>query len=328
MRAIGFRANGGPEVLEAVEVARPEPGPGQVLLRVAYAGVNFAEIQHRRGEFGADDGVAVPGLEAAGEIVAVGADVTGLRIGEPVAAYLPAFGGYAEFVVAEAVLTHPLRTTQGEVDPAQAAGLPCVFPTAYGLLHDTARLRAGETVLIHAAAGGIGATAVQLARSLGAAAVHGTVGSPDKVAYARELGYDEVFVRDGFGAAMLAATGGRGVDVVLDPVGGPVRQESLGVLAPFGRVAVYGDVGRHDDWTASVWDLWKRNQTIAGFNIGDLARRAPELIGRYLREGLERVAAGTLRSNVTVIHPLAEAATVHELVESGAGRGKILLSLT
>ncbi|MER5197285.1 quinone oxidoreductase family protein [Streptomyces sp. NPDC002755] len=330
MRAVGFRVNGGTEVLEEFDLPEPVPTAGQVAVRVAFAGVNFAEIQHRRGEFGSPDGpggVDIPGLEVAGTVMALGTGVTGLEVGEPIAAYLPAFGGYAEVAVADIRFVRSLRTEAGEADPAQAAGLPCVYPTAFGVLKDAGRLRDGEDVLIHSAAGGVGSAAVQLARESGAGRVYGTVGSVEKIPYAAELGYDEVFLREGFAERLTEVTGGRGVDLVLDPVGGPIREQSLSVLAPFGRVVVYGDLGRHEQWTASVRDLWKGNQTIAGFNIGDVARRAPERIGEYLAEALQLLAAGRIRPGVTEILPLAEAAKAHRLLETGAGRGKFLLSL-
>jgi NADPH:quinone reductase-like Zn-dependent oxidoreductase len=329
LRAVGLRANGGTDVLELLEVPEPVPGRGQIAVQVAFAGVNFAEIQHRRGEFGGPDGpggVDVPGLEISGTVTALGEGVTEPEVGEPVAAYLPAFGGYAQVVVADTRFVRSLRTDAGEADLDQAAGLPCVFPTAYGVLQDAGRLREGETVLVHAAAGGVGSAAVQLARELGASKVFGTVGSAGKVPYAAQLGYDEVFVRDGFAERVAEATGRHGVDLVLDPVGGPVREQSLSVLGPFGRVVVYGDLGRHEEWTASVWDLWKGNRAIAGFNIGDLARRRPERIGDYLSQALRLLAAGRIRANVTEILPLADAAKAHELLETGSACGKILLT--
>ncbi|MEV5313717.1 zinc-binding dehydrogenase [Streptomyces sp. NPDC052610] len=258
MRAVGFRANGGAEVLEELDLPEPVPGAGQVAVRVAFAGVNFAEIQQRRGELGAPDGpggVDVPGLEVAGVVVALGAGVSGLEVGEPIAAYLPGFGGYAEVVSADTRFVRSLRTEAGVADPAEAAGLPRVYPTAFGVLKDAGRLREGEDVLIHSAAGGVGFAAAQLARELGAGRVYGTVGSAEKIPYAAELGYDEVFLRDGLAERLTEVTGGRGVDLVLDPVGGPIRDQSLAVLAPFGRVVAYGDLGRHQQWTASVWDL-------------------------------------------------------------------------
>jgi len=135
VRAYGFKSNGGPEVLEEVQVPTPAPGPGQVLIEVAYAGVNFAEVQHRRGEFGEPDGPGgydVPGLEVSGTVAALGSAVQGPAVGERVAAYLPGFGGYAEFVVVDADFVRPV----GGLPLAHAAGVPCVYPTAYGVLMD------------------------------------------------------------------------------------------------------------------------------------------------------------------------------------------------
>ena len=324
MRAFGFKSNGGPEVFEAIDVPAPEPGPGQVLIEVAYAGVNFAEVQHRRGEFGEPDGAFgydVSGLEASGTVVALGSEVRGLSVGDRVAAYLPAFGGYAEFVVSGADFVRPVAA----LPLADAAGVPCVYPTAFGVLTDAGRLRPGEDVLIHAAAGGVGSAAARIARSLGARRVYGTVGSPGKQDLAGQLGYDELFVRDGFADAVREATDGRGVDLVLDPVGGPVRRASLEVLAAFGRLVAYGDLGRSGDWAADVWDLWKSNRSVAGYNISDAARRAPGTVGAHLANALAALAAGELRHEPPAIVPLAEVADVHRRFEAGQTSGKTVL---
>lgn len=322
MRAIGFDTNGSPDVLRELELPVPAPGPGQVLVEVAYAGVNFAEVQHRRGEFGEPDGPGgtdVPGLEVSGHVAALGEGVSGFTEGEAVAAYLPAFGGYAQYAVAPAVFVHPLRTDAGDIPLDVAGGISCVLPTAYGLLEGAGRLRGGDTVLIHAAAGGVGSAAAQLARALGAGRVLGTVGSPDKVGYALSLGYDEVFVRDAFAGSVS------GVDLVLDPVGGPVREASLTVLAPFGRVVPFGDAGRHGDWTTSVRDLWKHNRSVSGFNIGDLARRAPALLAGYTRSAFALLAAGKVTVDITAALPLTAAARAHQALEAGTTLGKTVL---
>ena len=324
VRALGFKDNGGPEVFEMIDVPEPVPGRGQVLIRVQFAGLNFAEVQHRRGEFGPPEGFDIPGLEVSGTIAALGEGVGGLDHGAAVAAYLPSMGGYAEYALAEAAFVRPV----GSVLPEVAAGLPCVFPTAYGVLVDAGRLRAGDSVLIHAAAGGVGSAASQVAQTLGASQVFGTVGSPDKQKHASELGYDALFERDGFADAVLDATDGRGVDLVLDPVGGPIREASLGVLAPFGRVVVYGDLGQHGQWSGDVWDLWKNNKTIAGYNIGDVAKRSPDTIGSYLSHALDGVATGRLCPPRPVIAALDDAAEIHRQLESGATHGKIVLAVT
>lgn len=324
MRAIAFHTNGEPEVLHAVDVPQPVPGPGQVLIRVLYAGVNYAEIQHRRGEFGPADGTAdVPGLEASGQIVAVGDGVADLAPGDAVAAYLIGFGGYAEYAVAEAPLVTPL----GDVDPIVGAGFGCVVPTAYGLITDAGRVGPGESVLIHAAAGGIGTVAAQLARHVGAGSVFGTVGSPDKIEYASGFGYDDVVLRDGFPDSIRDLTGGRGIDAVLDPVGGPTRAASIDLLAPFGRLVAYGDAGQHPDLTIGVREQWKTNRSIGGFNISDLARRDPSRITGYGRAGMNLVATGALRIDITDVLPLAEVAAAHRRMESGTSRGKVVLKV-
>lgn len=320
MYAYAFSANGGPEVFERVGLPVPQPRPGEVLIDVEFAGVNFAEVQHRRGEFGPPDGpngYDVPGLEAAGRVAAVGDGVVGLALGEMVAAYLPAFGGYAEFAVTAADFVRPV----GTLAPAVAAGVACVYPTAYGLLTDVGRLRGGESVLIHSASGGVGSAAARIARALGAGQVLGTVGSPAK----QPKGYDALFPRDDFADGVRAATGGRGVDLVLDPIGGPVRKASLSLLAPFGRVVVYGDQGRHDDWNEDLLALWKNSRTVAGFNIGDVARRSPETIGRHLGTALAALAAGELPYEPPAVVPIADVAAVHRAFEAGENSGKTVL---
>ncbi|WP_405067484.1 zinc-binding dehydrogenase [Kribbella sp. NBC_01510] len=322
MRAVGFTKING----EIVELERPvpEPGAGEVLIRVSHAGVNFAEVQHRRGDFGEPEPEGdVPGLEAAGVVAAVGPAVSGLAAGDQVTAYLPGFGGYAEYAIAPAAFTYPI----GDLDPVVAAGAPTVLTTAYGLLAGAGRLAAGDTVLVHAAAGGVGTVAVQIAKALGAGKVFGTVGSADKVAYARQFGYDEVVVRDGFADQIRELTGGRGVDLVLDSVGGQTRADSLGVLAVFGRLAAYGDAGNHPDLTLAVRPLWKSNQFVGGFNIGDLARRGPELVTRFGRAALDLVAAKKVHIDVTDVLPLSDAGVALDRLATGANRGKLVLSV-
>ncbi len=167
MRAVVISRFGGPEVLEVRELPVPQPGQGQVLIRVAYAGVNYAELMARRGEFHTLPTPFTPGYEVSGTIAALGAGVEGFRIGQPVAA-LTIQGGYAEYATAQAVLTFPLDISGNAVDLEQAAAFPAVAPTAHDLLANAARIRQGESVLIHAASGGVGSAAGQIARALGA----------------------------------------------------------------------------------------------------------------------------------------------------------------
>lgn len=315
MRAIGFDVNGGPDVLRPVELPVPVPGPGEVLVRVAYAGVNHGEVRHRLGDFGAPAGVEVPGFEASGEVVALGPGVTGLTPGEPVAVYLPSGGGYAQYAVASARFAFPLDG----ISLRDGGGAALVLTTAYGVLAAAARLTAGDTVLIHAAAGGVGSAAAQIARALGAAAVHGTVGSPEKARYAKRFGYDGIHLRETFATAVPE------VDVVLDPVGGPTRLASLGLLAPFGRLAVYGEASGRPGLSLTAASLGKQNRSVCGYHIGDLARRAPRLLRSHALAALSLLASGTISLDITAELPLDGAGRAHERLEAGLNAGKTLL---
>jgi NADPH2:quinone reductase len=323
MRAVGFRHTQG----DLIELDRPipVPGPGEVVIRTSHAGVNFAEVQHWRGDFGVPDADGdIPGLEAAGQIHAVGADITELSVGDQVTAYLPGFGGYAEYVAAPAQFTFPI----GDLEPLVAAGAPTVLITAYGLLAGVGRIAQGDTVLIHGAAGGVGTVAAQLARALGAGKILGTVGSPAKVDYARPFGYDQVLLRERFASQVRELTEGRGVDLVLEPIGGAVRQESLELLAPFGRLAAFGDASGEPDLTLELRPLWKNNRLAGGFNIGDLARRSPELVRSFGQAALELVASGQVRIDVTEVLPLADAKVALNRLADGANLGKLVLTTT
>jgi NADPH2:quinone reductase len=317
VRAVGFDVIGGPEVLRTVEVPVPSPGPGQVLVRVAYAGVNYGEVQHRLGDFGAPEGLAIPGFEVSGEIVALGTGVTGLTLGDPVAAYLPDGGGYAQYAVAAADYAFPLDG----ISLRDGGGAALALTTAYGVLAGAARLTPGDTVLIHAAAGGVGSAAAQIARALGAAAVYGTVGSAGKAEYAKRFGYDAVHFREGFAGKVPE------IDVILDPVGGRTRLASLDALAPFGRLAVYGDAAREPDLALPVLPFWKHNRTLTGYNIADLARRAPSLVRAHALAALSLLASGTISLDITAELPLASAWEAHEAMEAGYTMGKTLLRI-
>lgn len=237
MRAVVISRFGGPEVLESCDLPIPQPGAGQVLIKVAYAGVNFAELMARRGEYHALPTPFTPGYEVSGTIAALGTGVEGFRPGQPVAA-LTIQGGYAQFATAQAVLTFPLDAPGSSIDLEQAAAFPAVAPTAYDLLANAARIRQGESVLIHAASGGVGIAAGQLARALGARLVLGTVSSEEKAVYARPFGYDQVFPVEGFEQAVLEATGGKGVDIALDARGEPTRSQNLALAWVLAQPAI------------------------------------------------------------------------------------------
>ena len=196
MRAVVIPSFGEPEVLTIREMPDPHPGPQQVSIRVAYVGVNYADILARRNRYHDVELPFVPGMEVSGYIHEVGEDVEGLREGQPVTAFTMR-GGYAELVLAQAGLTFPLDGTHGTLDLATAAAFPAVVPTAYDMLTYSAHLQAGETVLIHSAAGGVGSVAGQLARYLGAGLVLGTVGSEQKVCEQVDMAlFEEIYPKE------------------------------------------------------------------------------------------------------------------------------------
>ncbi|WP_327088211.1 zinc-binding dehydrogenase [Nonomuraea sp. NBC_01738] len=315
MEAITIPEFGGAEVLRLSEVAIPEPGPGQVAVDVAYAGANFAEILYRQGI--ADVPLPfVPGIEVSGHIRALGDGVEGLRVGQPVAALtIVDSGGYAEVVVTSADLVAPLDGLDLGLDIA--AALPSNSTTAFLVLDRVARIEPGESVLVHAAAGGVGSQLGQAARLLGAGRAVGTVGSAAKIAIAEGFGYDEVVLRD------QAVSG---FDIVVDMVGGAARRTSLDALAPMGRMVVMGNASGADDVPFSPVELWLSNKSVSGFNLAAFSAAFPAQAGRTLRRAVAAAAAGDLRVQVEVLD-LEQAADAHRRIESGATTGKLVLKV-
>jgi NADPH2:quinone reductase len=315
MKAITIPAFGGADVLRLDEVKVPEPGPGQVSIDVAYAGANFAEILYRQGL--ADVPLPfVPGIEVSGHVRALGPGVEGLRVGQPVAALtIVDGGGYAEVAVTAADLVAPLDGLALELDVA--AALPSNSTTAFLVLDRVARIEPGESVLVHAAAGGVGSQLGQAARLLGAGRVVGTVGGPAKVEAARAFGYDEVVLR--------TAASGR-FDVVVDMVGGATRRDSLDLLAPMGRLVVMGNASGAEDVGMPANELWLTNKTVSGFNLAAFATTHPEAAGQALRRAVNAAAGGGLRVQIDRL-PLTQAAEAHRRIESGGTTGKLVLKV-
>ncbi|MBZ4318398.1 quinone oxidoreductase family protein [Streptomyces huiliensis] len=320
MRVVRFQEFGGPEVLAVTRAPAPRPGPGQVAIDVAYAGVNFADIKARSEGYRVPSLPFVPGLEVSGWIRAVGDGVTGLEAGQAVAALTPG-GAYAEAVVVDAATVFALPDG---LDLRTAATLPTVLPTAHALLHEAGRLRVGETVLVQGAAGGVGTVVGQLARAAGAGRVYGVVSREAKAEYALRHGYDEVFVGE-FADGVRAATGGRGVDLALDPVGGETFRRSLEALAPFGRLVSYGNASAAEPWRLGQPELFPGAVSVAGFSILTLAATAPDALREIAARAFRAVAEGVVHLPVTAEFPLAEAAEAHRLVETRATTGKLLL---
>jgi len=325
MRAILMHEPGGPGVLRLEEVETPAPGAGEVLIEVSVAGVNFADTGMRRGMFhGPGEGglPATPGFEVVGTVAALGKGVFGPDEGTRVVAVLP-LGGYAEYAVAPAEAVVPVP--EG-VDLVPATALLVQGLTAYGVLHDSARIREGEGVLVQAAGGGVGTLAVQLARLAGADPVIGAAGSAEKLELVESLGADRAvdYSRDGWTEEVLEATGGRGVDVVLEAVGGEVGAQAYDVLAPLGQLVTYGGASGESLRPPDMWQLNLKGQTVSGYGGPWLrpgaAGRARDAISGHLRSGEMRVVEGPSFA-------LAEAAEAHRALEGRATTGKVVLTV-
>lgn len=323
MKAVVVTEYGGPEVLKWQDIEIPVLEPKQVLIRVEATGVNFADIKSRYGGYhGAGKPPFIPGLDAAGTIEAVGSEVDQLRVGQRVIAF-PLNGSYAEYVATEEALTFPIPD---QMDFDTAAACPIIAFTSYKLLADVARIEKGETVLIHAAAGGIGTTAIQLAKILGASQVIGTVGSPAKMQVALNAGADHVicYEEDDFAQKVNDLTQGKGVDIVLDSIAGPVTQQSLKCLAMYGRLVNFGNASGEVGHVQTK-DLHSSCRSVLGFSLGTTRRQRPHLLKQAAEQVLPLLEEGRLKMNIGHRFQLEEAAAAHRLVESRQSTGKVLL---
>jgi NADPH:quinone reductase len=321
MRAIVIREWGGPEVLElTADAPVPEPGDEQVLIRVTRAGVNFADTHARENTYLARYQLPlVPGAEVAGVVERDGA---GFSAGQRVVA-LVATGGYAEYAVAPAATTFavPDDVGDGVVLALLLQGL-----TAWHLFRTSAKLEPGESVVVHAAAGGVGHLAVQLGGAFGAGRVIATASSEEKRRLALELGADAAVdpAREDLADALIEANLGERVDVVLEMAGGRAFDAGLAALAPFGRLVVYGMASREAN-QISTGALMRRSHAVVGFWLAHCLRRPAELVDAPLQDLFARTAAGELRVVEGEVYGLSEARHAHEELRASSTTGKLLL---
>ncbi|WP_346535358.1 NADPH:quinone oxidoreductase family protein [Micromonospora sp. DPT] len=286
------------DVLRLVDVADPEPGPGQLVVRVLAAPANFPDVLMCRGEYQVKPELPfTPGVELCGEVVVLGEGVDRFAVGDRVlgGATLP-YGGFAQFALLDAAATFP---APAELDDAEAASLYIGYQTGWFGLHRRAGLRAGETLLVHAAAGGVGSAAVQLGKAAGARVI-GVVGGPEKAAVARALGADVVVDRreEDFVAVVKAETGGRGADVVYDPVGGETYQRSTRCVAFEGRILVVGFAGGQIQ-SAALNHALVKNYSIVGLHWGLYHRYDPAAVADCHRALTALAAQGAVRPLVS-----------------------------
>ena len=329
---------GGPGVLEVEAFDPGPPGPGEVAIDVRAIGVNFADIFCRLGLYAAAPPFPMtPGFEVAGVVAGVGDGVNRFRPGDRVMA-VTRFGGYATRLVVAERWVEPLP---GSWSFVEGAAFPVAYLTAWhGLVH-VGRLAAGETVVVQSAAGGVGMAACAIARALGARVI-GTVGSPGKVAAAREAGAEEIVVAPRYDAwaRIRELAGGEGVDLVLDAVGGPRLRDAFAALRPVGRLVCYGfssmtPRGGRRNWLRLAWqflrtprfhpfDLVGKNHTVAGFNLVHLWDRA-ELFRGAMDRMLALAGEGKLRPFPGPTFPFEEAGRAHEALAARRTTGKVVL---
>jgi putative PIG3 family NAD(P)H quinone oxidoreductase len=323
MTAVEITAPGPPDVLRPVRRPVPKPGPGEVLVRVAAAGVNRPDLLQRAGHYPPPPGASdIPGLEVAGTVVALGDGASGLRLGDAVTALVTG-GGYAEYCAAPAEQCLPVPRG---LDLAEAAALPETFFTVWTNVFERGRLAPGETLLVHGGSSGIGTTAIQMARAFGARVLV-TAGTAEKCAACVALGAERAvdYKREDFVAAAREATGGRGVDVLLDMVGAPYLARNLECLAVEGRLVQIG-VQQGGKAELNLLTVMHRRLTVTGSTLRPRTVAEKGKIAAALRERVwPKIDEGAIRPVLHARLPLAEAREAHRIMEAGAHIGKLVL---
>ena len=325
MRAVEIKQPGGPEVLVPTRRPVPQPAKGEVLIRVAAAGVNRPDVLQRQGAYAPPPGTTdLPGLEVAGEIVAVGPDTPRWKIGDRVTA-LVAGGGYAEYCAAPALQCLPVP---GRLGIIEAAALPETFFTVWTNVFERGRLQAGESFLVHGGSSGIGTTAIQLASRFGAR-VFASAGSPEKCSKCKELGASVAidYKTEDFVKVIERETGGKGVDLILDMVGGDYINRNLQCLAVDGRLVQIAFL-KGAKAEINFANVMVKRQTITGSTLRPRSVAQKGAIAQALGERVwPLVAAGEVVPQIFATFPLEQAAEAHRLMETSAHVGKIMLTL-
>ncbi len=323
MKAVNVEEFGEPEVLIYGDAERPAPGESKVLIEVKSAGINYADTMRRRNQYVERQTLPfTPGSEVAGVISELGANVEGLSVGDRVVTLLGT-GGYAEYAVAPEASVIPLPEGLGF---DEAAAIPLQGLTAYHCIKTSGALQPGESVLVHAAAGGVGSLAVQMAKLLGAGTVIATASTPEKLELAESLGADVLidYTEDGWVEKVREATDGKGADVILEMVGGDFLAHNLKCLNVFGRMVVFGAASGERGSIVPV-DLMKRCHAIVGFYLPQILTRR-DLLGPSLQEVLGWIATGEVKLIIGGAYPLEDAATAHADLEGRKTTGKLLLN--
>lgn len=325
MRAIAITKPGGPEVLQPVTLPTPAPGPGEVLISVAAAGVNRPDVVQRQGFYAPPPGAPdTPGLEVAGTIVQLGTGIANWAVGDPVCA-LVAGGGYAQYCLAPGVQCLPVPAG---MDMLAAAALPETFFTVWTNLYDSGRLQPGESLLVHGGGSGIGTTAIQIARAFGAR-VFSTAGNDEKCAVCRRLGAERAinYRTEDFTGIVMQLTGGAGVDVILDMVGGEYIARNISCLAQGGRLVNIAFL-QGSKVTLNLLPVMLKRLSLTGSTLRPRSIAEKASIANMLREKVwPLLAAGTIRPVIDSSYKLEQASVAHARMESSAHTGKMVLTL-
>ena len=325
MKAVEIARPGGPEVLRLTERPVPVPKPHEILIKVAAAGVNRPDVLQRSGNYPVPpDASDLPGLEVAGEVVARGEAVSAWKAGDHVCALVHG-GGYAQYCVAPAVQALPVPKG---MSLAEAASLPETYFTVWANVYDRARLAPGESLLVQGGSSGIGVTAIQMARATGNR-VFATAGSDDKCAACVRLGAEKAinYRTHDFLAEIKAATGGRGVDVILDMVGGDYVPRELKCLADDGRLVFIAFLRGHKT-ELDINELMRRRLTLSGSTLRPRSVDFKGTVAKRLREKIwPLIEAGAIKAEIYKSFPLEQAAEAHRLMESSQHIGKIVITV-
>ena len=323
MTAIEISTPGGPDVLKSKTMPTPKPGAGQILIKVAAAGVNRPDVAQRMGAYPPPPGHSpLPGLEVAGEVASAGSGVTRWKAGDKVCALVNG-GGYAEYCLAEEPIALPIP---GGLDMVKAAAAPETFFTVWNNVFERGRLTAGEWFLVHGGSSGIGTTAIQLAKAFGAKVI-ATAGSAEKCKECLQLGADRAvnYKSEDFVAAVKEATGGKGVDLTLDMVGGEYTERNIIAAAEDGRIVQIATLGGADV-KFNISRLMMKRLTLTGSTLRPRTREVKTGFARALEEKVwPLLAAGKVKVVLDSTFPLAKAADAHRRLETSQHVGKIVL---
>ncbi len=322
MKAIVINEFGSADVLTYCECPKPTITKGEVLIRTTYTSVNFADIKNRTGNKAKANFPMILGLDVAGIVEEVFDNNSEFQKGDRVIAF-PKSGAYAEYVVAKEQLVFKIPQ---DVPIEKVAAVPTVLFLSYMLTHQVAAITEQDSVLIHAASGGVGTMLIQMVKRLGAKQIIGTVSHLEKAAIAYQLGAHQVFTYDDFSASINHYTNGAGVDIVFDSIAGAITEESLHCLAPYGTLVQFGNSGGRAG-TIKTADLHSSCRNIQGFSLGTTRAKRPAMLQQVAQAIFSIVKEESFQVPIAKIFTLAEIQQAHELMESRQHQGKILIKI-